>query len=399
MEKKKVFLICAEKSGNNIIDNVLEKIKSELGTQNFSNIDFEGIVYDDVAKKYNIKQLFSPSRLAMFGIGDILLKIPELLDNINYTAKTIIKSKPDIVISVDAYDFCFRVAKKVRKYSKKSKDDKVRNIKMFHIVAPSVWAYFPKRAKNVAKYFNHLFYLLPFEKKYFKPLERYENKQHNIHEFLTTFVGFPATFQTKNPNIQKDIKTVGITVGSRRGEIFRHKDLILNTIMRLKIVDKDLKFYILATKETSKTISNIFSKLKNVFIIDNEQEKKEIIQKCVLILGKSGTNNIEIGALGTPMVIFYKTSPITYWLGRLFATTKLINLYNISLNKMAIPEIIQQKANAENLTNLTLQLLSNATSRQKQIDEINVAIKTMQTHNKKHPIDIIAEKICCFLKN
>ena len=154
MEKKKVFLICAEKSGNNIIDGVLEKIKTELGEPNFSNIDFEGIVYDDVAKKYNIKQLFSPSRLAIFGIGDILFKIPELLDNISYTEKKKIKTKPNIVISVDAYDFCFRVAKKVRQYSKKSKDNKIRNIKMLHIVAPSVWAYFPKRAKKVAKYFK-----------------------------------------------------------------------------------------------------------------------------------------------------------------------------------------------------------------------------------------------------
>lgn len=399
VEKKKVFLICAEKSGNNIIGDVVKEIQNKLGEQNFKKIEFEGIVYDDIAKKYNIRQLFSPSRLAVFGVGDIIFKIPELLDSINYTANSIIKSKPDVVLSVDAYDFCFRVARKVRQYSKKSKDEKIKNIKMFHIVAPSVWAYLPKRAKKVAKYFNHLFYLLPFEKKYFKPLERYENKQHNIYEFLTTFVGFPATFQTKNKDIQKDEKAICITVGSRSGEIRRHKDLVLNTIMRLKMVDKNLKFYILATKETSATITAMFGQLKNTFIVDDEKDKRKIIQKCILALVKSGTNNIEIGALGTPMIVFYKTSPITYWLGKMFATTKLINIYNISLNKMAIPEIIQHKASPENLANLARQFLSNPMLRQKQLDDINLAIKTMQTNDKKYPLDIIAEKISCFLKS
>ncbi|GEM_PF-6747885 len=397
MEKKKVFLICAEKSGNNILEGVLERLKTEL-KNDFSNIEFEGIVFDETAKKYNIKQLFSPSKLAMFGIGDILFKIPELLDRITYTANTIIKHKPDLVISVDAYDFCFRVARKVKKYSKKNKDEKVKNIKMVHIVAPSVWAYLPRRAKNVAKYFNHLFYLLPFEKKYFKPHERYENKQHNIGEFLTTFIGFPATFQNKDANIHKDPKAIGITIGSRYGEISRHKDLILETIMRLKMLDKDLKFFVLSTKETEPIIKNIFKHLKNVFIISDEDEKKKTIQKCALIIAKSGTNNIEIGALGTPMIVFYKTSPLTYILGKFFATTKLINLYNISLNKMAIPELIQQKAHPNNLTRLVINFLSDEEQGKKQIDDINLAIKTMQTDKQEYPIDIVAKKISCFLK-
>ena len=96
------------------------------------------------------------------------------------TAKAIIKFQPDLVLSVDAYDFCIRVAKKVRKIQNKTqindKNTKFKPITFWHIVAPSVWAYFSGRAKTLAKYYNHLFYLLPFERKYFAP---FENKRKN----------------------------------------------------------------------------------------------------------------------------------------------------------------------------------------------------------------------------
>ena len=385
-EGKKIFLICAEKSGNNIIHQVLNRIDKEI----LKNTELYGVVDDEIAMKYNIKQIFSPEKLAVLGIGDIITKIPSLLDKISYTASKILNIKPDIVISVDAYDFCIRVAKIVKKSNNK--------IKLWHIVAPSVWAYWSGRSKTLSKYYNHLFYFLPFEKPYFK---KYEHLGEN--EFLTTFIGYPATFSNNinkeedGYNIERDKNLIGITIGSRVSEINRHISIISKTIMLLKIANKDYQFAILATKDTAEYIRNYFKKYRNIVIIDDDNEKKETIKKCVLIIAKSGTNNIEIGSIGTPMITYYKTSPLTYFFAKLFSKTKLINLFNITLGKMAIPELVQKKLTPENLAKTAFYLINNDEERKKQVDNIKIAINQMQREDKKYPLDIVADNIKQFI--
>ena len=73
----KLFLICAEKSGSNIIKQVLERLQKD-GT-NLQDIEMRGVVYDDVAAEFGIKPLFSPKQIAVLGIGDILTSIPRIV--------------------------------------------------------------------------------------------------------------------------------------------------------------------------------------------------------------------------------------------------------------------------------------------------------------------------------
>ena len=400
----KIFLICCEKSGNNIIDQILDKVKHSILNE---NINIAGMVYDEVAKKYNIKQLFNPEELATIGIGDIIFSISEIIEKIENTANKIIEFQPDLVISVDAYDFCVRVIKTVRKIEKKNlnnKNQSIRNIQnnktiqAWHVVAPSVWAYWSFRAKILAKYYDRLFYLLPFEFNYFKQLERVKNR--NNHSFLSTFIGYPATFQTRSPNIKKDDNLIGIMIGSRTNEINRHKDLIISTIIGLKMINKNFKFAIFTTEDTTSFIKQLFSNIKNIEFFDKNSDKLNMIQKCTLVVAKNGTNNIEIGALGTSMVVYYKTSILTYFLGKIFIKKiRFINLFNIILNKQVIPEFIQKNATANNLINAIMQLLNNNNLRDEQIKQIDKAISLMQREDKKHPSDVVCEEIINFFSH
>lgn len=394
----KIFLICGEKSGENILCQILDKINESKNNklQNINEqIEIAGIVSDEIAKKYNIKQLFSSQELAILGIGDILFNIAKIIDRITDSANKITLFKPNLIISIDAYDFCVRVVKKIRKIEKKQ--NKKEQIKIWHIVAPSVWAYWSFRAKILAKYYNRLFYLLPFEQDYFKPLEKNDTKNH--HQFLSTFIGYPATFQTKIPSIEKDNKLIGITIGSRINEIKRHKDLIISVIMTLKILDKNIKFVILATKETKDIIKQNFNEIENVTIIDNERDEKKTIQKCSLFIAKSGTNNIEIGSLGTPMITYYITSWLTYFFAKLFAKIKFVNLFNITLKKQIIPEFIQKQATSTNIAYEAYKIISNEHIKNEQISQINKAIEMMQKKDKKYPTQIVANEVINLVLN
>ncbi len=381
----KIFLICGEKSGDNLINQILDKINRDNDV--FNNIELAGIVSDETAKKFNIKQFFNPKELAILGIGDIIFNIPKIIDRITDTVNEINNFKPDLIITIDAYDFCIRVAKKIRKTNK--------TVQIWQIVAPSVWAYWEFRAKILSKYYNRLFYLLPMERNYFKPLEK--NNYKNSNNFSSTFIGYPASFQEKNTKITKNNKLIGITIGSRKSEVKRHKKLIASVIMKLKIFDNNLNFAIFTTENTEKDIKKLLSDFKNINFFNKKEDKQKIIQECILVIAKNGTNNVEIGALGAPMIIYYKTSILTYLFAKCFAKIKSINLFNIVLNKKIIPEFLQNQATADNLVNEAIRFINDENLRQKQIEEINNAIFLMQRKDKKHPIDIVSEEIVKYL--
>jgi lipid-A-disaccharide synthase len=75
----------------------------------------------------------------------------------------------------------------------------------------------------------------------------------------------------------------------------------------------------------------------------------DVIQCCDAIMTTSGTASLEIALLGVPMVIAYKLSALTYWLGRWLVKTPYIGLPNIMLGKLAVKELIQHEASVENL--------------------------------------------------
>ena len=162
--------------------------------------------------------------------------------------------------------------------------------------------------------------------------------------------------------------------------------------------NSDLHFAMLTTKETTEQIKQIFQDFKNISYHDDENEKKQIIQKCCLVIAKSGTNNIEVGALGTPMIVYYKTSWLTYLFAKIFAKIKFINLFNITLNKQIIPELVQKNATADNLASTVVYLLTNNGIRFQQIKQIDKAISLMQRQDKVYPTDIVVNEIVAEIK-
>ncbi|MGZ4998625.1 MAG: lipid-A-disaccharide synthase, partial [Methylobacter sp.] len=84
----------------------------------------------------------------------------------------------------------------------------------------------------------------------------------------------------------------------------------------------------------------------------------DVIQCCDAVMTTSGTATLEIALLTVPMVIAYKLSPLTYWLGRLLVNTPFIGLPNIVSGKGIIKELIQHDATADQLAAEITQILT-----------------------------------------
>ena len=214
------------------------------------------------------------------------------------------------------------------------------------------------------------------------------------NNFTATFVGFPATFQERDEDIVKDKKLIGITVGSRRGEIERHKNIMLSTLARLRLMDKNLHFVVLATPDFHEELQQFFAPIKNILVVSDESEKRKMIQQCQLVISKSGTNSIEIGALGTAMIVYYKVAKMTAMFARMFAKIRFVNLFNITMHRMIVPELIQSNATAENIANLAYRMVNDDTIINEQLHNVKHAISMMKNQDGK-PIEIISNSLKC----
>ena len=162
----KIYLIAGEASGDNIASKLMDALKKQ-----YPDIEFYGVGGSKMQSK-GINLLFPSQDLALMGFFEIRPHILKLFKRIKQTIEDICLLQPDALITIDSPGFCFRVAKAVKAKFKG---------KLIHYVAPTVWAYGLKRAKKIAKIYDYLLVILPFEPEYF------------IKEGLaTTFVGHPA---------------------------------------------------------------------------------------------------------------------------------------------------------------------------------------------------------------
>ena len=355
---KKYFLIAGEASGDLLGSKLMKEIKEAE-----SDAEFIG-VGGPLMKEEGLESIFNYEELTIMGFVEILPKIPTILKKIKQTSDEIIKTEPDCVITIDSPDFCFRVIKKIQNISKAKK---------VHLIAPSVWAYREKRAEKIAKLYDLLLAILPFEPPYFTK-----------YGLKTTFIGHPIIenkpdfsnqeyvneeFRNKH-NLKLDDKIICVTPGSRIGEVTKIYPEFIDAINILQSKYKNIVATIPLTPKTHDIVQEMSKKLKCKYILVNRDKKNLALLSSNYALAKSGTNNLELSLYKIPFIIAYKVNILSYLLGKMLIKIKFVNLVNIILNKAVIPEMIQKDCQAHKLAQKLEHLIEN---KQSQIDQINLS--------------------------
>ena len=346
------FLIAGEASGDLLGARLMHALKMKTnGAVRFAGIGGPRMVAE------GLSPLFPQSELAHFGIFELFRHIPHILKRISQTIAEAKHLHPAALITIDAPDFSFRVAKKL----------KGDGIPLIHYVAPTVWAWRPKRAKKIAAFLDHLLVLLPFEPPYF------------TREGLgCTFVGHSIVesgaehgdaerFRTKF-NVDATAPLLTVLPGSRRGEISRLLPIFGDVITRLKNRHPDLRVVLPAAHgltDMLKSYTNNWS--APVIFTEMDTDKYDAFAASHAALACSGTISLELAMARLPSVIAYKLNKLTYALFRRFIKIDYVNLVNLMHNKLVVPELLQENCTVEKLTKAIDELLTNETARQQQI--------------------------------
>ena len=382
---KKIFIVTGESSG----DLLGSKLICELKNSNLP-IEFCGVGGQQM-KDCGFESIFPIEDLSVMGFLEVVPHIPKLLKRINQVVEKIQEFQPDILITIDAPDFCFRVLNKLKKTSQFNK------IKKVHLIAPSVWAYREGRAQKIAKLYDLLLTILPFEPPYF---EKYGLK--------SVFIGHPLIddapdFSKKNEinfefrkfyKIAPDDKLILLTPGSRISEVKRIFPEFIDAINLLKNKIPNIKIVIPIVKKTKNIAEELSKKIAvEYFLIEQQNYKKMALYSCDFALAKSGTNAVETSLYKIPLIIAYKINFLTHFIVKRMIKIKYANLLNLIANREIIPELLQEKCNANLIFEKILGLIENKDCAQKQIDESNNSLEILGLNNIKNPMNLAVNEI------
>ena len=365
---KKIFIIAGEASGDLLGSKLIKELKQQFAQINQS-VELIG-VGGKLMKEQGFLSIFPMEDLSVMGFLEVIPHLAKLIRRINQTAKTIIEEKPDFVITIDSPDFNFRVIKKLKNYQGKK----------IHLIAPSVWAYREGRAQKIAKLYDLLLAILPFEPPYF---EKYGLK--------TMFIGHPIMenapdFTKKSENniifrqkykIENDDIVICITPGSRNGEVKKIFPEFIGAVNLLSEKIPNLKVVIPLIDKTRDLVGEMAKSLKVKYFLIEKNEKEMAFFATNFALAKSGTNTLEFSLYRLPMIIAYKINFITHFLVKRMVKIKFANLVNLILNREVIPEMLQDNCEAKKICNKLLNLIEDENLSQKQIDDSFYALKLM----------------------
>jgi len=279
-----------------------------------------------------------------------LPKYRALKARIREMANAVLETKPDVLITIDSPDFCLRVARLVKAASA---------IRTVHYVAPTVWAWRPKRAKKMAHHIDHVLALFPFE----PPLMQAAGMECD-------FVGHPVVADPVATQKQADALGAGTVVlllpGSRRGEVARLTDKFGEAAAVIASKIPDARFVIPTTANVNELVQQQVAKwnVPVTVLPAGSQEKAAWFKRADVALAASGTVSLELAASGTPMVIAYDMA----WLSRIIISRLLmvdtVTLVNLVSETRVVPEFIGKNCESGPIAQAVLDVLADPLSQQ-----------------------------------
>ena len=316
----RVFVIAGEASGDKLGAALMAGLKTLR-----PDVQFDG-VGGPLMQDEGLESRFPMEELSVMGLAEILPKYRALKARIRQMADAVLDTKPDVLITIDSPDFCLRVARLVKVAS---------TIRTVHYVAPTVWAWRPKRAEKMAKHIDHVLALFPFE----PPLMQAAGMDCD-------FVGHPVVAEHVASDAEAASLGSGTVVlvlpGSRKGEVSRLADRFGAAAAKIAAAVPDAQFVIPTTRGVHELVQARVAEwdVPVTVLPPGSPDKTGWFRRADVALAASGTVSLELAASGTPMVIAYDMA----WLSRIIISRMLmvdtVTLVNLVSETRVVPEFI-----------------------------------------------------------
>lgn len=343
----RIALIAGEASGDRLGAALVAGFR-DLGR----TPDLVGVGGDELTAA-GLDSLFPMRELSVMGLAEVLPRYPHLRRRMLQTVRAVLEARPDVLVTIDSPDFCLRVAARVRAAAP--------DIRIVHYVAPSVWAWRPGRAARMAPFVDQVLALLPFEPPYMEAAG-----------MRCDFVGHPVAAESAPP--ARDVAAFRAAhrregplllalPGSRGTEVSRLAPVFGAALERLRAVHPGMRVVVPAAAHVADTVGALASRWPipaTILPPGNPAAKRAAFAAADAALAASGTVSLELAAAGTPMVIGYDASFLSWQIISRMIRTDTVTLVNLVDGTRTVPEFLGPACTADRVARGMATLLADS---------------------------------------
>jgi len=323
----KLAIVAGEASGDLHASEVVRELKKLT-----PSLEMFGIGGDLLARE-GMTLLHHANELGIIGLFNVLRHLPMFRRVFRETVERIAQERPDAVLLVDYPGFNLRLAKTCKEFG----------LHVVYYISPQVWAWRQGRVRHIAKYVDRMIVLFPFEEEFYR-----------AHDVPVTYVGHPLIEQLAGVGgaaaapLHQDELRIALLPGSRRQEVSALLPAMLDAVELLRR-ERNVNAYIIQAPTIERDELLAIVKAKGIDVPILPHDRGEGVAAADISLSASGTATLESAVLGTPVVVMYRLSRLTYLLGKKLVRLPHWSLVNIVAGKEVVPELIQSEVNGERI--------------------------------------------------
>ena len=353
----KIMFMVGETSGDTLAVELLEAMRSEG-----QEVEAFGVGGPKM-KKAGVDLAIDLTEHAVIGIWEAIRNYRKFKGFFDQLMELALKEKPEAIICIDNPGFNLRFVKAIRKATAGG----AWQPKIIYYISPQLWAWHSSRVRQISEDVDLLLSIFPFEK------EWYEKRAPG---FPVEFVGHPlcdryADLEFRDPKSVHQPRRLLLLPGSRAKEISRHLPIMVHAV---KGIDAE-PIIVFPDESLAAQARLLVPKVADWDIQIGNLD--EALKRADVAIASSGTVTLECAWFRVPTVVLYRTSWITYLLGKLFIKVKHIAMPNVLAEREVFPEFIQSAATPVNLIREVNRFLDDSKRRLKLREELDVITESL----------------------
>jgi len=377
-DKHPHFLIIAgEASGDLHGSNLVSALKVFLPHARFTGMGGSRM------REVGVDTLFGIERMGTVGIVEVLGEFDHYYKVYRTLMKEIASRRYDAIILIDYPTLNLRLAKQGRCF----------DCPVFFFISPQIWAWRKGRIRDIQKSVRKMFVILPFEEKLY--LDAGVDAEFLGHPFIDmVHPSRPREESREKYSLNAGVKTIGLLPGSRINEVNSLLDVMIQAAGKIRRELGSCQFLLPIADSINPDLIRQRLGANPLGIQLIQGETYDVMNSCDTLIIASGSATLEAGILGCPMVIVYKLNPLTHWLARLLIKIPLVGLVNIVAGEEVVPELIQHKVTAENISSEVLAMLRTPEKEQAVRERL---LKIKKSLGEPGVMKLIAKRIADFM--
>ena len=269
--------------------------------------------------------------VAVTGLTEAIRKIPQSYGALRRLVAWARANRPDALVVIDFPDFNFRLARAV----------KALGIPVVYYISPQIWAWRPKRIEAIRRFADLVLVIFPFEEAIYREAGvPVEFVGHPLVDLARPSAPRAAFLQSHGFSLSAP--TVAILPGSRPNEVSRILPDLIAAAKEIRMRLPSAQCFVARVPGLDDSHFESLSAGGQTLFRVLEGDTDAILAAANVVLTASGTATVQAALHGTPMVIVYRVSPLTYRLLRRLVTVSHIGMVNLIAGESIVPELIQE---------------------------------------------------------